>query len=259
MKAGRSTPILLLSLLAACGTANAPGAAPDPGLGGRTFLSTSVTENGKPHELVAGTTVSLRFTEDGRLLADAGCNSMSGPVNLAGGRIEVRELGSTAMGCADALQRQDAWLATVLRGTPSWRLDGNTLVISAGGTELRLLDRREAQPNLPLTGTRWSVDTITDGEAASSAPPGASLVFDAGTVRVETGCNQGSASYSLSGNTIRFGPVITTKRACQVERMNLENAVLGALTGEVSYTIDADRLTLRPPSGRGLALKGVRN
>jgi heat shock protein HslJ len=255
MKAGRTAPILLLALLAACG-GTAPGA-PDPGLRGRTFVSTSVTENGKPRVLAAGTAVTFRFSDDGRLSAAAGCNTMSGPVNLAGGRIEVTELAMTGMGCDPALQQQDTWLANVLSGKPSWRLDGNNLVVSSGGTELALLDRREARPDLPLRGTRWSVDTIMDGDTASSAPPGASLVFEDGTVRVETGCNQGSASYTESGDTLRFGAVTSTKRACQTERMTLENAVLGVLSGEGRYQIEAEHLTLRLPSGRGLRLTGA--
>jgi heat shock protein HslJ len=259
MKAGRFAPILLLSLLTACGAAGpaGQGAAPDPGLRGRTFLATSITENGKPHELAPGTNVSFWFSDDGRLLAGGGCNSMSGPVNLTGGHIEVTDLFQTLMGCDQAREDQEGWLRTFLLGKPSWQLDGNNLVVSSDSTEITLLDRREAKPNLPLQATRWSVDTIMDGDTASSAPQGATLVFDATTVRAETGCNQGSASYTLSGNAIRFGPVITTKMACQAERMTLENAVLGALTAEVTYQIDADRLTLHAPSGRGLQLLGT--
>ena len=54
---------------------------------GKVFRSTSVTEQGKPRALVEGTNVELRFTDDGRLLASAGCNQMQGPVSLDDGKI----------------------------------------------------------------------------------------------------------------------------------------------------------------------------
>ena len=45
---------------------------------GRTFLSTSVTENGAPRALVDGTRIELTFAEDDRVTANAGCNIMGG-------------------------------------------------------------------------------------------------------------------------------------------------------------------------------------
>jgi len=55
--------IPLLLVLAAC-TEQAAGPPPDS-LRGRTFLSTEVTEDGKPHSMVTGTKLSVQFTDDG--------------------------------------------------------------------------------------------------------------------------------------------------------------------------------------------------
>ena len=66
---------------------------------GRTFLSESVTQDGRPLPLVAGTSIRLTFHDDGRLTASAGCNSMGGPVRTDGGRIAVADLATTEMGC----------------------------------------------------------------------------------------------------------------------------------------------------------------
>jgi heat shock protein HslJ len=256
----RTVPALLvlLLLLSACGKqadAGDPGPG-DSGLRGREFVSSAVTEGGKPYQLADGTKVRLNFTADGRLLADAGCNSMGGPVSVDGGRISVSELAMTGMGCPGTRMDQDGWLAKFLQGKPSWRFDGPALVVTGGSTEITLQDRRVTEPDLALVGQRWVVDTITDGEAASSVPAGAvaSLTFAEGTVKVETGCNQGSGKYRISGNTISFDPIATTKKACQEDRMTLENAVLGVLTGQSTYEIKANRLTLKGSGGRGISL-----
>src|SRR5687767_14997293 len=78
----------LLLLLAGCGdrpTSPAGSAVPD--LRGKTFLATAVTEGGTPRALVQGTELSVEFTDDGRLIANAGCNIMQGPVDTAGGKL----------------------------------------------------------------------------------------------------------------------------------------------------------------------------
>jgi heat shock protein HslJ len=263
MKAGWLAPVLLLAL-AGCGS---PGADPgsgsgsgseDSGLRGRTFLSTKVIEGGQAHPLADRTRVTFRFMDDGRLLADAGCNTMSGQANLRGGRLEVSGLGMTEMGCDAPRHEQDRWLATFLGTAPSWRLSGDTLVVSAGSIEITLRDKNVAEPDLPLMGTRWTVDTIIDGQTAASTPAGepATLVFEQDTVQVFTGCNRGSGRYSTSGNTIRLDGVATTKMACEPDRSSLENAVLAVLNGEVTYDIDSARMTLKSRSGRTLGLRG---
>jgi heat shock protein HslJ len=264
MRSGRvAVVVLALLALAGCGdrsTPTDPGSDRDEPLRGRTFLSTAVTESGTARPLVDGTRVSLRFTDDGRLLADAGCNTLSGPVTVAGGRLEVAGMAMTEMACDPARHEQDTWLGKLLEGKPSWRLDGTNLVVASASTELVLADREVAEPDLALRGTKWTVDTLVDGEVVSSVPAtaSASLLFEADTVAVSSGCNSGSAGYQVSGESIRFGDLITTDKACDQDATALEQAVQAVLQGEVTATIDSDRLVLTHPSGKGLQLRGER-
>lgn len=259
MKAVRFALLAVVLAVAGCGDrgTSASGGGDSP-LRGRTFLSTAVTEDGKPHQLPEKSRVRLQFTDDGRLIADAGCNSMQGPVSIDGGRIEVRDLASTGMGCPGALQDQDGWLANLLSAKPSWKLDGTTLVVTSPSTEVTLADREVAEPDLPLQGTKWTLDTVLDGDVASNSPDmtKAWLQFDKDTVQVSAGCNSGSGTYEVSGGTIRVGDVATTRKACEPELMTVENAVLAVLHGEITYSIDSNRLTLKGNGGKGLGLHG---
>lgn len=264
----RRLAVALLAIAAAVTTAGAtgcgarstagPGVAAAGELRGRAFLSTAVTEGGAPRPLADRTRVSLRFTDDGRLLADAGCNTMAGQVQTRGGRLAVPDLSMTEMGCDPPRHEQDAWLAGFLAARPSWRLDGATLVLTSGATELVLTDRGVAAPDVPLEGTRWQVDTLVDGQVASSMPAGgtASVVFHGGEVAVSTGCNTGSAPYTVSGTTLTVGPLSITRKACPPDLMPLERAVLAVLDGTITFEIDSDRLRLEHPSGKGLQLAG---
>src|SRR3954471_55091 len=140
-------------------------------LWGRTFLSTMVTANGQARPLVPGSRLRLTF-QDGQVRAHAGCNHMAGAVALDDGRLEVGALTSTLMSCGADLDEQDAWLAGFLNAGPTWRLDGDDLMLGTGDTELRLTDRTIAEPDRPLRDTRWMVDSIIDNQSATSVPDG---------------------------------------------------------------------------------------
>lgn len=165
-------------------------------------------------------------------------------------------MATTEMGCEEPLMAQDQWLAAFLPGA-QLRLDGDTLTLAKDGVTLTLTDRAVAEPDRPLLGTRWVVESLVSGGAVSSVPAGvtASLTFSDGGVDVEAGCNRGGGSTQVSDTTITFGPIRITRMACPEPAMSVENAVLAALSGEVVYGIEADTLLLE--GNGGLVLRAM--
>lgn len=251
---------VLGALLMACGTLAASGGISD--LRGHTFLSTGVSENGQPRPLVAGTRIRLSFGADGTSVgATAGCNHMGGPARIENGRLVVGDLAMTAMGCDGGRNEQDAWLGTLLTGRPSIQLTGDELVLASGTTEIRFLDRKVADPDRPLTATRWVLESVIDRDTASSIPIGARahLTIGAdGTFTGNTGCNEMGGAAATTGTMIAFSDVFTTRMACEPDRTRLEQAVLAVLRDSPTYEIEADLLRLRHPSGKGLDLRAER-
>lgn len=149
---------------------------------------------------------------------------------------------------------QDQAIAAFLPGATA-TLAGDTLTLTKGDVTLTLIDEQVANPDQGLEGPRWVVTDIQSGSTVSSVPAGATaaLTFDGGTVAVEAGCNSGSGSYKVSGDTIVFGPIATTMKLCADDVMALETAVLTTLRGTATYTIDGDQLRLVSGS-TGLAL-----
>jgi heat shock protein HslJ len=246
----------LLLVLASCGARAADQGAPDP-LRGRTFLATAVTDDGKPRALLPNTELSVEFTDDGRLIAQAGCNTMQGQVNTANGKLVLDDMASTAIGCDQGGSEQDAFVAKVLGSSPSWQLADDRLTITSSTTTFDLAPRETVHPDKELVGTTWTLDTLVDGDVASSMPAGApevTLVFDGKQVVADTHCNGVGADYTVTGDTIEFTGGLSTKMACAPEIMQGETAVTQVLDGEVTYEITADRLTLTNSSGKGIQL-----
>jgi heat shock protein HslJ len=245
-------PILILFGLTAC------SAISQPTLDGTEWLSTAVTESGADRPLLDGTQVRLGF-KDGQLAASAGCNSMGGDYRIDSGRLVFDGGWMTEMGCDEERAAQDDWLFRFLGAQPTIAQDGDKVTLTSGDVVIALLGAEVAEPDLPLTGTTWTVDTIVNGDAASSVPDDAvaTLVFtDDGRVEVDTGCNNGSGTYEATDRALRIGSVEQTLMLCGGAAGQLESAVLAVInTGELDYVIDAGSLTLMH-GDQGLVLRG---
>lgn len=220
---------------------------------GKVFHSAFVTEQGKPRALVEGTDVELRFTDDGRLLARAGCNQMQGPVSLDDGKLAVPDLSMTAMGCPSPdLHAQDEWLSKLLRASPSWRMDGTNLVVTGSNAEIVL------GPEAPATleGGTWKLTSLVQADAVSSTPAGveATIKFENGKLEAKTGCNDAFGTYKVEGSTITVVELGHTDKACEPDKMAVEKVVLETLKGQVAYKIDRNNLTLTTTKGDGIGL-----
>ncbi len=253
-KLALTLPLALL-MLAACSSADP--AEPTPMA--RAFVSTAV--QGTP--IPGGGPLEVGFADE-QISAYAGCNRASGPVDLSDGKLVTGDLATTMMACPGDRSGADAWVATLLNAQPAWALSGDTLTLRSGDQVISLLDREVANPNRPLIGTTWVVqstiasDAITTSVALERAA--ATLLLDPdGTVTGSTGCNNfngpATVSESDTGNTIEFGPLATTRRACEPDLAEVEHAVLGVLSGTVDATVDADQLRLKKSDGTGLVLR----
>lgn len=252
---------LTLLVLAGCGDSggsDAGGTVPD--LDGTSWIGTRATEGGADRPFVAGSTLRVEFS-DGSISINAGCNGLGGSYRLSdGGRLSVGTLSGTMMACDQPLMDQDTWLSGTVFASPlTVQVDGDTLTLSRPGLELVLTDRRVASPDAPLQGTAWELDGIRTGDAVSSVPQGARrptlAVAEDGTVRLHTGCNSGGGTATVAGDTITFGPLMTTKMACAEESgRETEAAVLAVLDGAVTWSITEHTLTLTK-GDRGLVYR----
>ena len=195
-------------------------------MNGKTFLSTDV----QGVVLVPGTRIRLTF-KDGNLSAQGGCNSMGGAYTIAGDRLTATQMFMTEMGCDEPRMQQDEWLARLLGGA-TIGLVGDTLTLDDGTVRLTMVDREVASPDKPIEGTRWLLDGIVSGDAVSSVPAGvtASLRIVGGRAEVEAGCNTGGGTVAVSADTLTFGPLALTKKACEPAAMAVERAVTAVLS-----------------------------
>ncbi|ORT54757.1 META domain-containing protein [Streptomyces sp. CB03238] len=254
-------PLLALALTA-CGTQSGNGSGagdgstsvrPDVPVTGVHWTVESVTVDGKKTAAPAGAHVEI--DTKGRAKGNFGCNHFNAKATVEGDTVTLSDTGMTEIGCPEPLQGFEDALKSALTGTLKAKLtDGALTLTTADGDSVRLSE----QPPAPLVGTKWTVNSLVSGQAATSLPAGtegkASFVFGKDdSVRGTLGCNQFNASVSTDGSTMTFGRVTTTRKLCRGPEMELERALLKTMKGKVAYTIDHRSLTVTAPDKTGFA------
>lgn len=212
-------------------------------LDGRRFLLDSA-DGFTP---VDGTRLSLSF-EGEQLSAHAGCNGFGGTYSVDSGRLRLGEQHTTLIACGGELGEQEHWFGVFLESKPRLRLRGDELELSADGVTLTFLDREVADPDRPLAGTKWTVDSYIEGNGVSAGPMlrAATLQFGAdGSVLVDTTCNQGAGQYTVRGHTLTLTDMSYTEEGCS-DTPGIEAKVQAVMKqGTIDFEIEARRLTLK--------------
>jgi heat shock protein HslJ len=182
----------------------------------------------------------------------AACNIYGGEVTISGGSIHLAAMSMTEMACLDdrAMDAEAAYMSA-LAAVTKWSRDGDRLVLSGDGVQLTFA----VQPPVPdakLIGTTWVLDTLMQGDAASTILGEATLTFAAdGTFRGSTGCHELTGSYQASGDSIDFSNV-TQSGNCSDQLQGQDALAVDVLGGHVSATIDGPILTLLAQGQQGL-------
>jgi putative lipoprotein len=107
-------------------------------------------------------------------------------------------------------------------------------------------------PAPSIVEREWALVTLGD----SAAPPGsggkpATIRFDSAASRAAgfAGCNRYGASYTVAGDSLHFGPAISTKMACAGGDA-LERAYLAIIPEVTGFRATDSTLTLTGSSGQ---------
>lgn len=98
----------------------------------------------------------------------------------------------------------------------------------------------------PLAGTEWKMVAL-HGRPPVSIRDTPTVTFpEASRASGNGGCNQFNGPYTQDGDLLRFGPLVSTRRACVDNASNLqESSFLGALRSTRSFSISGDELVLQ--------------
>ncbi len=255
-------------LLAACGggtvdagsgsddSASGEGDAADGQLDGRWTLR-DATIDGVALQPVDGLPITLEIAGD-RIGGSAGCNSYGGTFTVDGTAIGLEDVSITEMACMD----NDAMSTEMTFMDGLWRTDtvevvGDDITLSGEGVSLVFVALPEVADTV-LIGTLWTLDTLLDGDAASSTFNGvdpATIELDAdGGFTASTGCRTIDGDYSLDGDRLQL-TFEGEDFGCQGPAGEQDVPVMAVLEQPTTVSIDENRLTLMADDGTGLSYR----
>ncbi|MBR0551642.1 META domain-containing protein [Stakelama marina] len=108
-------------------------------------------------------------------------------------------------------------------------------------------------PNVDISDTNWRIVSIDGKNATGARQP--TMMFAGGWISGNAGCNSYSGPYSLDGDSLSVGPLMSSKKACVGGGMDTELTLFPALLGTlVVDRISAEQLTLTG-SGHQITLR----
>ncbi|WP_141013316.1 META domain-containing protein [Nocardioides sambongensis] len=204
--------------------------------------------------------------EGDRISVDGGCNAIGGTAEIIDGALRVAQLSSTKMACGQGLMALEEWLGGFLASEPAIELDEDVLVLTSGDDRLELpevqADQTADRAAAEMLGT-WQLESLTAerGGVASgsgSSDYAATLVVEDGQVLIDTGCNTGSASLSVVGDTWETGPVQMTLKGCRPADAATEQQITEVIDSSPVFAVSDGTLTLTTPDGTlGLQLRAA--
>lgn len=247
-----ATVLLTVLSLAGCAAAGGSGSPADDVTGEWELVSG--TAAGTALLQPPGSTATLTF--DG---AQAGgtsfCNSYRGSYTLDGDSLRFDGLGSTEIGCDPDIMAAETAFLTALGTVARFGLDGSDLVLTGDDVELRFRPVPPVPPS-PLAGTDWVLETVLDGEVASSVTGRSTLRLETdGSFTATTACTTMSGRWQPTGDRVTFPEATGESRDCPPEAAAQEAQETAVLGGGFTVSIEEDRLTALADDGRGLVYR----
>lgn len=117
-----------------------------------------------------------------------------------------------------------------------------TLTGSCNSAKEALVEQKEGMAQTRLSGTY----NIKQLESKDIAPKNLTIAFNDSTNQVSgfSGCNTFFSNYTVKENTLKFGPIATSKKYCGAEQNNLEQGFLKALNNVNAFILENDNIIL---------------
>ncbi|MFI1681394.1 META domain-containing protein [Streptomyces sp. NPDC020607] len=262
-------------LLTACGSESGTGSdsGSGTGSGGRSVESEqaltgvrwnveSLTVGGKKHDAPEG--AYLKIGKDGKAAGSYGCNQAGTTVSIKGDTVDFGTTQTTRMACEGGgrMKFEENLTRALGAGKFTAKVDGDRMTLTTAKGDRVAFTSQHAEPDAPLTGTKWTVNGIGDGRTAATLPKAVSgrvhLTFgDDSKVSGNLGCNDVSATAEAKDGRITFGKPTTTRKMCPGDAMTTERKLLKLLDGEARYEVRQDTLKLTADDGTVITAKTV--
>jgi heat shock protein HslJ len=240
-------------VLAACGDADPVAAGED--VDGVWELVEGRGPDG-PLPLVDGHPVTLNI--EGSQLGGNACNHYGATLTRDGNSVRIGELEATAMACEPAVMEVESAYFSALGDVDRVARDGDTLTLSGPSAELRFAPVPPV-PTADLVGTTWTLETLIQGETASSVAGETAMLLLAadGSLTGSTGCREFTGAYTETGGEIVVTEMTMGEQDCPDDLRAQDSHVVEVIGDGFRVAVDGNTLTLSSRGELGLVYRAM--
>lgn len=214
---------------------------------------TSGEIDGQPIEPPETHPITITF-EEGQVSGTASCNGYGGTFQINGSSISISDLAMTEMACSpQETMEAEAMFSDAITRVDTVSVDG-TLTLSADGIEM-VFEKLEPVPEAELTGTRWILDGLIQGDTVASPVAGSGAYIELssdGSVTGDTGCRPFSGQYIIEGAEVVMPELVADGHECEPDFADQDNLFFSVVGDGFRVEIDENRLTMSSRGAEGL-------
>ncbi|MGZ6299486.1 MAG: META domain-containing protein [Candidatus Limnocylindria bacterium] len=213
------------------------------------------TNQGQPVPIVAGSRITMKIA-GGKVSGSAACNAYGGTIKVAGSAVTITALSMTEMACQENLMASEAAYLVALPRVTTVERSGSSMVLTGPEVELSfVVIPPVADAN--LMGTSWLLESLINGQVASSTVATATLELSAdGALVASTGCRDLTGRYTISGSVVKVTLDPYDTIGCANPIGDQDAGVLRVISTQFTFSIEGQSLTLAN-GDRGLGYRSA--
>jgi heat shock protein HslJ len=199
--------------------------------------------------------ITLAFTVD-EVRGTAACNGYGAGYTISGSEISLTGLGATEMACIpeEVMESEARYLDALLR-VSGFTSTEDTLTLTGDAVEL-VFAALPPVPTAELTGTVWVLESLIEGDSASSAAGERATLelFTDGSMLGSTGCRALHGRYAVFGAEVTM-PEMAAEGECPADLQPQDVHVVNVLGDGFRVVVEGQQLTLTASGGLGLVYR----
>lgn len=168
------------------------------------------------------------------------CNNFSGNYSIAKNKLKTSQVITTLMACQE--MKTEKLITSVFDKVTYFSLKNNVLRLSDQKRKITL-QLKKVKPEKPNLIGKWQLHSLKlDGESFSPTNEREILLtIEKDKIGGNSGCNSYGGNVAITGNTVKFSNIFSTKMFCEG---SIENQYFAALEKVVNFELKNNQLIL---------------
>lgn len=220
-------------------------------LNGTSWELSQIIKRGKEQEFPQNANITINFA-DNKINGNSGVNSYFGGYKIKNNSILTANAATTLMAGPEELMKIEQRFLEILQNSPRITYSNTTLSLRNKNGEIWIFEKLDLKEK--LLDTKWKLSEMGQTKLPEKE---ITISFDKNKVNGNSGVNNYFGSYEIKNNSIKIGPVGSTRMAGPENLMKIEFEYLKLLQDSKTIEFNNNLLILTTSDGKVLKFEKI--